>query len=852
MGEFEEPEIIAIDSERFPGPGILTVTIHEAIGLSLPSQHDNSFKHPLETGSAHAVSLAKQSKHQSLPYAILEFENSQVTIEATSGSKENPVWERGETKRSSNQTRKFDVFRAAELTIRLYMRHAHANRGSSDISLGIVKTTPFYGHESATQMEWLPIRNGTGKLSVEVQYVKSNALHIHMPWSPRTFEQSRLGHISRTKLSGSDCYYASLTIQKADVSLNCDMVQTLLSPINDNPFIAPLRFIAQTRSKLSLFWPFIPGGHLFYYLQRAHCFQIDRARLYAAEILMALECVHGIDPSYHQLKPKNLLLDSMGHIVLFDIGLFRLETNNMRSTFAIPEEYQAPEVLFGENSASTDTTASKWWTLGAFLFEMLTGLPPFYDENTEHRRHKILSEPLEVPNLLPASAQDLLIKLLSRNPKERLGVNGPSEIRNHPFFNELDWDKVARREYEPAFKPSELAVTFQEQRRLTMEEMMRQFEGFSYNRPIDSTNVSTTVESNPVALKRPVVKPPVVIAEKKEEWDIVWHREGQEFYFYNHVSKIRKAIAPRQSSKNHITKRNSQVISTKDQEDNTSDLPNEAQKQAALEAVLQEKYMHLVPELLATYNMDLNFNLGFARQTPLEYVARIGDVDVVKLFLSHGADATTRPNGYLMGGLPLLYASRRGNHELVKVLIQRTDRVPCTRALGHAVSRRDISMVNTLLSNGVKCDFEASDRPPSLASRRYHTDFWDGGCSFAEDASEPREYTPPLVIAVSLPDLDLIKVLLDHGADVNVGYHDSGMLTGWPSHMDCGRPIQLAMEHEYTDVVRLLLDYGADINLAQPVWEHHECDMVPREAFLQIMSRLRSIAATTRNTRVLP
>jgi serine/threonine protein kinase len=91
---------------------------------------------------------------------------------------------------------------------------------------------------------------------------------------------------------------------------------------------------------------------------------------------------------------------------------------------------------------------------------MLTGLPPFYDENTNEMYRKILQDPLHFPGLdiVPAAAKDLLTKLLDRNPDRRLGANGAAEIKAHHFFANIDWRKLLQRKYEPSFKPSVVSL----------------------------------------------------------------------------------------------------------------------------------------------------------------------------------------------------------------------------------------------------------------------------------------------------------------------------------------------------------------------------------------------------------
>lgn len=96
------------------------------------------------------------------------------------------------------------------------------------------------------------------------------------------------------------------------------------------------------------------------------------------------------------LKPENILLDYTGHIALCDFGLCKLnmKDSDMTNTFCGTPEYLAPEILNGQgyseclapvpwldlenNPYHIDKTID-WWTLGVLLYEMLAGLPPFYD-----------------------------------------------------------------------------------------------------------------------------------------------------------------------------------------------------------------------------------------------------------------------------------------------------------------------------------------------------------------------------------------------------------------------------------------------------------------------------------------
>lgn len=98
-----------------------------------------------------------------------------------------------------------------------------------------------------------------------------------------------------------------------------------------------------------------------------------------------------------------------------------------------------------------------WWALGTLLYEMITGLPPFYDTNVQRMYHKILHEPLKFPKAdnrrVSDSAQDILRKFLERKISDRLGSISHQDIFRTLFFRELELSRILNKSYEPEFKP---------------------------------------------------------------------------------------------------------------------------------------------------------------------------------------------------------------------------------------------------------------------------------------------------------------------------------------------------------------------------------------------------------------
>jgi serine/threonine protein kinase len=105
-------------------------------------------------------------------------------------------------------------------------------------------------------------------------------------------------------------------------------------------------------------------------------------------------------------------------------------------------DYLSPELLLGTGHEYT----VDWWAVGVILFEMLTGCPPFNDETPELIFDNILSCKIPWPGegLLPERAVDLIKKLLVTDPKKRLGYNGADEVKKHPFFKGIKWDKLLK------------------------------------------------------------------------------------------------------------------------------------------------------------------------------------------------------------------------------------------------------------------------------------------------------------------------------------------------------------------------------------------------------------------------
>jgi len=399
----------------------------------------------------------------SKPYCVVEFEKNEfVTREAVSTTiGTNSDGEMVATAIWRHQAR-FDVSRIdGELTVSIWDRSI---RNGEENFLGMMRIKP--NHEHGKEVDnWFTLlprhKNEVvkGALRLKLMYKKVES----KPLSANDFEllkvvgKGSFGKVMQVRKKDTNRIYAMKVLNKKDI-VERQEIQHTLSERNvliqaTSPFLVGLKFSFQTPEKLYLVLDYMNGGELFYHLQNEQTFSEERASFYTAELVLALKHLHKYNIIYRDLKPENILLDSNGHVALTDFGLCKenVSSDDTTNTFCGTAEYLAPEVLTGQGYGK----AVDWWSLGILFYEMTTGLPPFYSENTNLMYKKILHNKLLFPQGYSELGQSLVRGLLERDPRRRLG-GGPAdaiEVQRHPFFEGMNWEKLYKKQYKPPFKP---------------------------------------------------------------------------------------------------------------------------------------------------------------------------------------------------------------------------------------------------------------------------------------------------------------------------------------------------------------------------------------------------------------
>ncbi|XP_047469662.1 serine/threonine-protein kinase PRP4 homolog [Penaeus chinensis] len=266
------------------------------------------------------------------------------------------------------------------------------------------------------------------------------------------------GKVMLAQQKDTENYFAVKCLKKdvvlEDNDVECTLIERkVLSLGTKHPYLCHLFCTFQTPSHLFFVMEYLTGGDLMFHIQ--HCGRFDefRACFYAAEITSGLKFLHGKGIIYRDLKLDNILLDYQGHIRIADFGMCKLQVylDRYADTFCGTPDYMAPEVIKGQHY----NQCVDWWSFGVLLYEMLTGKSPFKGCDEDHLFWLICNEEPFYPKFLSREATSILKQLLDKDSTRRLGIpfSPYGEIKVHPFFKYIDWNKIEVKGVETPYKP---------------------------------------------------------------------------------------------------------------------------------------------------------------------------------------------------------------------------------------------------------------------------------------------------------------------------------------------------------------------------------------------------------------
>ncbi|KAJ6669916.1 hypothetical protein lerEdw1_000465 [Lerista edwardsae] len=302
--------------------------------------------------------------------------------------------------------------------------------------------------------------------------------YSHYTFSKKESSDERFNTVNKSKENCSAVYlvryketrqrFAMKKINKQNLILRNQIQQAFVErdilTFAENPFVVSMYCSFETRRHLCMVMEYVEGGDCATLMKNMGPLPVDMARMYFAETVLALEYLHNYGIVHRDLKPDNLLVTSMGHIKLTDFGLSKVGLMSMTTNLyeghiekdarefldkqvCGTPEYIAPEVILRQGYGKP----VDWWSMGIILYEFLVGCVPFFGDTPEELFGQVISDEINWPEkdeAPPPDAQDLITLLLRQNPLERMGTGGAYEVKQHQFFQNLDWNSLLRQKAE--------------------------------------------------------------------------------------------------------------------------------------------------------------------------------------------------------------------------------------------------------------------------------------------------------------------------------------------------------------------------------------------------------------------
>ncbi|XP_013385959.1 3-phosphoinositide-dependent protein kinase 1 [Lingula anatina] len=222
----------------------------------------------------------------------------------------------------------------------------------------------------------------------------------------------------------------------------------------NHPFFVRMYFTFQDMDRLYFCLSYARRGELFEYLNKMGSFSLEQTRFYTAEIVSALEHLHGKGIIHRDLKPENILFGDNMHIQITDFGsakIIKREVQNntnedsnagrRRNSFVGTAQYVSPEVL----TSKTTYCSSDLWALGCIIYQLLGGLTPFRGRHEYEIFQKIVKVDYAFPEGFDPDARDLVDKLIQLDPTKRIGCEeegGYGPLKTHSFLKGIKWDDL--------------------------------------------------------------------------------------------------------------------------------------------------------------------------------------------------------------------------------------------------------------------------------------------------------------------------------------------------------------------------------------------------------------------------
>eukprot|EP01133_Synstelium_polycarpum_P001101 gene1101-1251_t len=290
---------------------------------------------------------------------------------------------------------------------------------------------------------------------------------------------------------GSGSYGEVFIVKEKETQNVFALKKITYKDVFDSELVLHCSFVDAEEGTFNLVMEYLPGGDFNSYCYKRHCdaqpFTNQEIQFYMAELVICIENFHNMGLLHRDIKPENLMINAAGHLVLCDYGSSKLigstsslghnlgngadkdkafgntppnftsfmrNPNSSYTSYVGTPQYMAVEVVQG----ITYSKLCDYWSLGAILFELITGQGLFVEspDTTEQKIREnignwrgLLNTALTKNQPISKVAESLIRELIA---PERKRLDS-SAIKKHPFFEGVDWMSISNHSAETPFVP---------------------------------------------------------------------------------------------------------------------------------------------------------------------------------------------------------------------------------------------------------------------------------------------------------------------------------------------------------------------------------------------------------------
>ncbi|TRY93698.1 hypothetical protein DNTS_029404 [Danionella cerebrum] len=279
----------------------------------------------------------------------------------------------------------------------------------------------------------------------------------------RTLGKGGFGEVCAVQVKNTGQMYACKKLDKKRLKKKHGekmalLEKKILEKVN-SLFIVTLAYAYDTKTHLCLVMSLMNGGDLKYHIYNIgeKGIEMDRIIHYTAQITTGILHLHAMDIVYRDMKPENVLLDSLGQCRLSDLGLaVEIAVGKTITQKAGTGAYMAPEIL----NETPYRTSVDWWALGCSIYEMVAGYTPFKGpeakkekvEKEEVQRRILNEEPKFEHKNFDATTIDIIKKFLVKKIDDRLGCKN-DDPRKHEWFKNINFARLEAGLVDPPWVP---------------------------------------------------------------------------------------------------------------------------------------------------------------------------------------------------------------------------------------------------------------------------------------------------------------------------------------------------------------------------------------------------------------